>query len=145
MCVSLGAARAKAFARTNDWLSSAARRPLAQGVRIALATIPDDAEAADILATVPVAIAALIRAQAGKPPIAPDPSLATGIADGLFPPEEVPLIADLIARDAPFYDASISVKAVEGLNKFAMALGVIAEPVPYDRLVASQFSRLWNE
>src|SRR6202035_4425563 len=37
-----------------------------------------------------------------------DPSLATAIGERLFPPDEAPLIAGLIARDAPFYDASIS-------------------------------------
>jgi NitT/TauT family transport system substrate-binding protein len=88
------------------------------------------------------AIRAIVKAQKA---LRAEPSLATGIADRLFPPEEVPLIAGLIARDAPFYDASISAKAVEGLNKFAKALGLISEPVPYDRLVASQFSRLWSE
>ena len=88
------------------------------------------------------AVRAIVKAQKA---LKADPSLATGIADRLFPKEEVPLIAALIASDAPFYDASISVTAVEGLNKFAIALGVIAEPVPYDRLVASQFRPIWNE
>ena len=44
---------------------------------MALAALPDDAEPAAILATLPVAIAVLVRAHAGKPPVAPDPSLAT--------------------------------------------------------------------
>jgi len=73
-----------------------------------------------------------------------DPSLATGIAERLFPPEETPLIAGLIARDAPFYDAGISLEAINGLNRFAKASGLIAESVPYDRLVASQFRDLWK-
>jgi NitT/TauT family transport system substrate-binding protein len=87
------------------------------------------------------AVRAIVKAQKA---LKADPSLATGIADRLFHADEVPLIAGLIARDAPFYDASISPKAVEGLNKFANAIGLVSEPVPYDRLVASQFSRLWN-
>jgi NitT/TauT family transport system substrate-binding protein len=88
------------------------------------------------------AVRAIVKAQKA---LKADPSLATGIADRLFPSDEVPLIAGLIARDAPFYDASISLKAVEGLNKFANAIGLISEPIPYDRLVASQFGSLWNE
>ena len=73
------------------------------------------------------------------------PSLAAQIGNRLsFPPEEASLIAGLIARDAPFYDAKIVPEAVEGLNKFALANGLIAEPVPYDRLVAAQFRQLWN-
>jgi citrate synthase len=73
----LATARAKAFAQTSEWLPCAAPRPLVEGVRIALAALPDDTDAAVILATLPVAIAVLVRAHAGKPLIAPDPSLAT--------------------------------------------------------------------
>jgi hypothetical protein len=62
----------------------------------------------------------------------------------LFPPDEAELIAGLIARDAPFYDARISQEAVEGLNKFGKANGMLTETVPYDRLVATQFSHLWE-
>ena len=64
-----------------------------------------------------------------------DPSLAAAIGGRLFPPDEAPLIADLIARDAPFYRANISPEAVDGLNRFAEAVGLISEPVPYERMV----------
>ena len=73
-----------------------------------------------------------------------DPSLATAIGERLFPPEEASLIAGLIARDALFYDAKISTEAIDGLNRFAKASGLISEPVHYDRLVASQFRKLWH-
>jgi NitT/TauT family transport system substrate-binding protein len=73
------------------------------------------------------------------------PSLATQVGNRLFPADEAPLIAPLVARDAPFYDATISAEAVEGLNKFAIANGLLSEPVPYDRLVASQFRHLWTD
>ena len=59
-------------------------------------------------------------------------------------PEEVPLIAGLIARDAPFYDAAISPEAVEGLSKFAMASGLTTAPVSYEQVVATQFRELWS-
>lgn len=87
------------------------------------------------------AVRAIVKAQRA---LQADPSLATGIAERLFPAEEVPLIAALIARDAPFYDATISPAAVEGLNKFATAVGLTSETVPYDRLVATQFRDLWT-
>jgi hypothetical protein len=45
---------------------------------------------------------------------------------------------------APFYDANISPEAIDGLNKFAKASGLIAEPIHCDRLVVSQFRHLWN-
>ncbi len=46
-----------------------------------------------------------------------DPSLSTAIAERLFPPEEVPLIAGLIARDAPFYDAAHFTRGSRGLEQ----------------------------
>jgi NitT/TauT family transport system substrate-binding protein len=64
----------------------------------------------------------------------------------LFPAEEASLIGSLVARDAPFYNANISPEAVDGLNRFAGANGLISQPVPYDQLVAPPFIRqLWNE
>jgi NitT/TauT family transport system substrate-binding protein len=51
----------------------------------------------------------------------------------------------VIKRDAPFYDATISPEAIDGLNRFAKAVGLVPEAVPYDRLVATQFRQLWND
>lgn len=73
----LGAARPLAFSRVDDWLGAAARRPLTEGLRMALAAVPDDSAPSAIAATLPVAIAALIRAGNGKAPVPPDPSLTT--------------------------------------------------------------------
>jgi len=87
------------------------------------------------------AVRAIVKTQQA---LRADPSLATGVAEWLFPPEETPLIAGLIARDAPFYDAGISPEAIDGLNTFAKASGLITDPIPYDRLVAAQFRHLWS-
>jgi ABC-type nitrate/sulfonate/bicarbonate transport system substrate-binding protein len=87
------------------------------------------------------AVRAIVRAQRA---LKADPSLAGDIGKRLFPPDEAALIAGLIERDAPFYDATISPEAVAGLNKFAQANGLIAEPIAYDRLVAAQFRHLWR-
>ena len=73
-----------------------------------------------------------------------DPSLATRVGKELFPPDEAELIAGLIERDAPFYDARITAEAVDGLNKFALANGLSREPVSYEQLVATQFQNLWE-
>ena len=86
------------------------------------------------------AVRAIVRAQRA---LKAEPSLATAIGNRLFPPDEAALIAGLIERDAPFYDATISPEAIAGLSKFAQANGLIAEPLPYDRLVAVQFRHLW--
>jgi NitT/TauT family transport system substrate-binding protein len=88
------------------------------------------------------AVRAIVKTQRA---LKADPSLATAIGERLFPPEEAPLIAGLIKRDAPFYDATISPEAIDGLNRFAKAAGLVSEAVPYDRLVATQFRQLWND
>jgi ABC-type nitrate/sulfonate/bicarbonate transport system substrate-binding protein len=62
----------------------------------------------------------------------------------LFPPSEAELIVELIRRDLPFYDATISPDFVAGMNAFARDMGILRGDVPYDRVVATQFSRLWN-
>jgi citrate synthase len=72
----LGAGRALAFSRLGDWLPAATRRPPIEGMRMALAALPDSTPAT-IAATLPVAIAALLRARSGNAPLPPDPSLAT--------------------------------------------------------------------
>ena len=87
------------------------------------------------------AVRAIVKAQKA---LQADPSLATPIGDRLFPAEEASLIAELVARDAPFYDAKIVPQAVDGLNEFAKANGLVAAPVTYDLLVASQFRDLWS-
>jgi len=87
------------------------------------------------------AVRAIVKAQKA---LAADPSRATAIGERLFAPEAASLIAGLIARDAPFYDATISAEAVDGINKFALANGLITQPLLYDGLVASQFRQLWK-
>lgn len=87
------------------------------------------------------AVRAIVKTQ--KALIA-DPSLAAGVGARIFPKDEAPLIAELIRRDTPFYQAHITQAAVDGLNKFALGTGLINEPVPYDRLVATQFKDLWD-
>jgi citrate synthase len=73
----LGAAREIAFAGLDQWLDHAGARPIVEGVRLALANLPDAAEPAVILATLPVAIGALLRQRQGAAPLPPDPALTT--------------------------------------------------------------------
>jgi len=71
-------------------------------------------------------------------------ALAADVGRKLFPPPEAELIAELIRRDLPYYDASISESFVAGMNRFACDLGLLSGPVPYDKVVAAQFSPLWQ-
>src|SRR5262249_44862056 len=57
-------------------------RSLVEGVRLSLATLPETADTAAILGSLPVAIAALLRQRRGAPPLPPDP--ARGSADDLL-------------------------------------------------------------
>jgi citrate synthase len=82
MRVRLGASRLKAFARLGDWLDRVATRPMVEGMRLCLASLPEDAEPTDILASLPVAAAALVRRHRGQDLITPDPD--RGTADDLL-------------------------------------------------------------
>ena len=61
----------------------------------------------------------------------------------LFPPSEAELIAELIRRDLPYYDASISRDFVAGMNQFSRDVGILKGDVPFERVVATQFAHLW--
>ncbi len=74
MRADLGAARQRAFASLGAWYDAAARLPLGEGLRVALAALADDSTPAAIAAAFPVAVAALMR---GAAAIAPDPALGT--------------------------------------------------------------------
>lgn len=73
-----------------------------------------------------------------------DPTRAAEVGKRRFPPDAAELIAAIIERDLPFYDAAISEEAVNGLNRFAQSVGLLAEPVSYEQVVAVQFRDLWR-
>jgi NitT/TauT family transport system substrate-binding protein len=65
-----------------------------------------------------------------------DVSLASGIGRKLFPPAEAELIAELIRRDLPYYDTTISRDFVAGMNQFARDVDILSGDVPYENIVA---------
>jgi NitT/TauT family transport system substrate-binding protein len=69
---------------------------------------------------------------------------ATQVGRKLFPPSEAELIAELIRRDLPYYDASISQTFVAGMNQFSRDAGILTGDVAYEDIVATQFSQLWK-
>ncbi len=75
--IELGEARVCAFEQLRELLPIAGRLSPLEAVRLALASVPDDAEEAPLILTavVAVALAAAIRMRAGKEPVAPDPRL----------------------------------------------------------------------
>ncbi len=72
-----------------------------------------------------------------------DISLAATVGCALFPPAEAALIADVVARDLPYYDPTISEAAFGGLSRFGRAIGLLRGPVRYEDVVATSFSGLW--
>jgi citrate synthase len=117
----LGAARTAAFAACGEWLDRAAARPVVEGVRLALAALPDSAEPALILATLPVAIGALLRRRHGAAPVAPDPALTTA-ADLLRMVHGGPVEPAMAEALDTYWTALID----NGLNTSAFTARVIA-------------------
>jgi ABC-type nitrate/sulfonate/bicarbonate transport system substrate-binding protein len=91
--------------------------------------------------TAAAAIRAIVRAQAA---LKADVSRSAQVGRKLFPPEEAELIAELIRRDLPFYDPSISPSFVAGMNEFARAVGILQGRIPYEKVVATRFAELWK-
>jgi ABC-type nitrate/sulfonate/bicarbonate transport system substrate-binding protein len=91
--------------------------------------------------TAAAAVRAIVNTHAA---LKADPGRATEVGRKLFPPAEAELIAELIRRDLPFYDASISQDSVAGMNRFARASGILKTDPAYDRIVATQFRGLWE-
>jgi NitT/TauT family transport system substrate-binding protein len=91
-----------------------------------------------------VAAAAVRAIVATQKALKADPKLAKKVGDELFPGEEAEMIPILVGRDAPFYDATITPDAVDGLNKFAMANGLLDRPLAYEQIVARQFEHTWR-
>jgi ABC-type nitrate/sulfonate/bicarbonate transport system substrate-binding protein len=73
-----------------------------------------------------------------------DHTLATQVGRKLFPPREAELIAELIRRDLPYYDATISRDFVSGMNAFTRDLGLLRREVPYEEVVATECAALWR-
>jgi NitT/TauT family transport system substrate-binding protein len=91
--------------------------------------------------TAGAAIRAIIKTQAA---LRADPERAAEVGRKLFPPFEAALIAELIRRDLPYYDPSISPEFVTGMNQFARGLGILRGEVPYNKVVATRFAELWQ-
>ncbi len=73
-----------------------------------------------------------------------DVGRATGIGEKLFGPNEAKLIAQVVERDLPYYDPAISENLVEGMNAFALDMGILDRAVPYERVVATGFAEFWG-
>jgi NitT/TauT family transport system substrate-binding protein len=87
------------------------------------------------------AVRAIVKTQAA---LRHNVSLAAEVGRALFPETEAGLIVELIRRDLPYYDASISPDFVAGMSQFSRDLGLVEQPLRYEQVVATQFSPLWK-
>jgi ABC-type nitrate/sulfonate/bicarbonate transport system substrate-binding protein len=108
-------------------------------------TFPGFAVADGLIESEPDTVAAAVRAiVATQAALKRDVSLATEVGRRLFPPENAALIARLIERDLPYYDAAISRRTVEVMNAFARDFGLLSGHPRYEDVVAPAFTHLWN-
>ena len=99
-------------------------------------TIPALATTEILIREKPESVRAAIRAvKAAQQILKRDHGRATEVGKKLFPATEASLIAELIRRDAPFYDPDISPRSVEAMNRFARELGLLSRTVGYEDVV----------
>jgi len=79
------------------------------------------------------AVRAIVKTHAA---LKEDVTCASEIGRKLFPPAEADLIAELVRRDLPYYDTTISRDFVAGMNRFARQVGILSGEVPYENVVA---------
>ncbi len=97
-----------------------------------IARAPDQAAAA---------VRAIVKTQAA---LKANVERAAEVGQKLFPASEAALITELIRRDLPYYDASLSREFVAGMTAFARSQGILDAEVPYEAVVATQFAPLWR-
>jgi ABC-type nitrate/sulfonate/bicarbonate transport system substrate-binding protein len=69
---------------------------------------------------------------------------ATEVGRQLFPAWEAELIADVVARDLPFYDSRITAESFEKISAFAKDMGLANEIPDYDTIVPPKIRSLWT-
>ncbi|MBV9967877.1 MAG: ABC transporter substrate-binding protein [Alphaproteobacteria bacterium] len=91
-----------------------------------------------------VAAAAVRALVATQQALKADVSRASEAGEKRFPPREAGLIAGIVERDLPFYDAAIGEHSVAAINDFARRMSILDEDAPYGQVVAVQFGELWR-
>src|ERR1700735_2383426 len=81
--------------------------------------------------TVAAAVRAIVKTQAA---LKADVTQAKKVGDKLFPPSEAALITDLIRRDLPYYDATLSRDFVAGMSAFARKQNILDSDLAYENV-----------
>ncbi len=102
-------------------------------------TLPVMAARAEFVDKAPKQADAAVRAiKAAMAALKADVSLATKAAARLFPDEERGLIAELVQRDLPYYDATLSRETFASLNRFSRQCEILTGDPDYDAIVVAQ-------
>jgi NitT/TauT family transport system substrate-binding protein len=108
-------------------------------------TMPVLATTARLVQDQPEIAAAAVRALvAAQTMLKEDVSRATEVGEKRFPPREAGLIAGIVTRDLPFYDAAIAERSIPAINRFAIGMSILDEDVSYRDIVATEFTDLWR-
>jgi NitT/TauT family transport system substrate-binding protein len=108
-------------------------------------TMPVVAAADTLIRQTPEIAAAAVRAiMRTQQALRGDVGLATKVGAKLFPPSEAELIADLVRRDLPYYDASITPDFIRAMTQFSRDLGILKGSPSYEDVVATEFRDLWT-
>jgi NitT/TauT family transport system substrate-binding protein len=91
-----------------------------------------------------IAAAAVRALVAAQDALKADPSRAAEAAANRFPERETGLIARIVERDLPYYDAAIGQTSIAAINDFARWLGILNGDIPYSEIVAARFRHLWR-
>jgi ABC-type nitrate/sulfonate/bicarbonate transport system substrate-binding protein len=91
--------------------------------------------------TAAAAVRAVVKAQQA---LKSDVTLAGRIGREVFPEAEAGVITDIVRRDLPYYDATVTPEAVTRMIGFSQAAGILERTPAYDEVVATQFQPLWK-
>lgn len=98
-----------------------------------------------LIAEEPETVAASVRAiVATQKALKADVALATEVGRKLFPPREASLIAGIVARDLPYYDASIAPETVNRLNEFCRARQLLRGDPAFEAVVDPSLVPIWT-
>jgi NitT/TauT family transport system substrate-binding protein len=108
-------------------------------------TMPVVAATDALIARSPETAAAAVRAIVStQQALRNDVTLAFEVGRKLFPAGEAALIVDLIRRDLPYYDPSISPAFVASMTQFSRDAGILKGYPRYEDVAATQFADLWR-
>jgi NitT/TauT family transport system substrate-binding protein len=108
-------------------------------------TCPAITTSDDLIARAPDTVAAAVRAIAKtQTALKANVQRAGEVGRKLFPPMEADLIVELVRRDLPYYDATLSHDFIACMTAFLRSQGVLQGDLPYEQIVATQFAPLWK-